>query len=105
RSNQLTGSGSFSSTRSDNPDLFGFSDAIRSSSTSIPLTWVHRFTSRISSNVRYQCSRTAIQTLPYFGNKIDVSGNAGITGNDRDQQNWGPPALSFAGGSAPLYTC
>jgi len=104
RSNQLTGSGSFSSTRSDSPNLFGFSDAIRSSSTSIALTWVHRFTRRISGNVRYQFARTAIQTLPYFGNKIDVSGNAGITGNDRDPQNWGPPALSFAGGIARLST-
>ncbi|MDP9170612.1 MAG: TonB-dependent receptor, partial [Acidobacteriota bacterium] len=32
----------------------------------------------------------------------NVSGNAGITGNDQEPNNWGPPALSFSSGIATL---
>jgi hypothetical protein len=35
---------------------------------------------------------------------VDVSGEAGITGGDRDPRNWGPPGLNFSGGVAPLST-
>ena len=40
---------------------------------------------------------------PEFENKQNISGEAGITGNDPDPANWGPPALSFSSGIAPLY--
>ena len=102
RANQLSGSGGFSTSRSDNPDLFGFSDAARSSSTTAGVNWIHRFTPRISANVRYQFTRAVTKTLPYFGNRQDISGDAGISGNDRDPRDWGPPGLSFAGGIARL---
>lgn len=102
RREQLSGSIAIQNTRSENPDLFGFTDASRSSSASASLTWIHRFTPRISGTLRYEFSRTASETVPYFANRHDVSGDAGITGNDRDPRNWGPPALSFASGIARL---
>ena len=35
---------------------------------------------------------------------MNVSGDAGINGNDQDPRNWGPPALSFASDLAGLST-
>ena len=32
---------------------------------------------------------------PNFENRVNISGNAGIGGNDQDAADWGPPALSF----------
>jgi hypothetical protein len=101
---QLSGNGGFQSTRSDNPDLFGFTDARRNVSAAGGLNWVHRFTPRISGTIRYTFSRGVSKALPYFGSRQDISGEAGISGNDRDPRNWGPPALIFAGGIARLST-
>jgi hypothetical protein len=104
RADQLSGSGGFSSSRSDDPDLFGFTDTRNSSGVNANVAWTHRFTPRISANIRYTFNRSVSTSLPYFGNTQDVSGVAGITGNDRDPRNWGPPGLSFAGGIARVST-
>jgi len=101
-SNRLTGNVSIQSTRSDSPDLFGFTDTGNTTGINGTVTWTHRFTQRVSATVRYAFNRTVTETLPYFGTRQDVSGNAGITGNDRDPRNWGPPALNFSGGIARL---
>jgi hypothetical protein len=98
----LSGGASFSSSRSDSPDLFGFTDAGDTGSTSANVFWKHRFTTRLSADIRYSFNRAVSQTLPYFGNRLDISGNAGIAGNDRDPRNWGPPGLSFSSGIARL---
>jgi len=99
-SNRLTGNVNIQSSRSDNPDLFGFTDTGNTSGVNGNVTWTHRFTQRVSATIRYAFSRTVTETLPYFGTRQDVSGNAGITGNDRDPRNWGPPSLNFSGGIA-----
>src|SRR5262249_2097317 len=39
---------------------------------------------------------------PHFANRVNVSGIAGITGNDQAAPYWGPPALNFSGGISPL---
>lgn len=91
-----------SSTRSDSPDLFGFTDTSRNKGINTSVTLNHRFTQRISGTVRYAFSRSVSEAMPYFGTRADVSGDAGITGNDRDSRNWGPPSLSFSGGIARL---
>jgi hypothetical protein len=39
---------------------------------------------------------------PEFENKTNISGEAGIEGNDQTPANWGPPALSFSSGIAAL---
>jgi hypothetical protein len=41
---------------------------------------------------------------PYFANRVNVSGDAGIVGNDQDPVNWGPPTLGFASGVEGLAT-
>jgi hypothetical protein len=50
-------------------------------------------------SLRYQYSRNSNESLPYFANRVNVSGDAGINGNDQDPRNWGPP------GSALPATC
>jgi hypothetical protein len=39
---------------------------------------------------------------PYFTNRSNVSGSAGVTGNLQDPTNWGPPDLSFSSGITTL---
>lgn len=102
RRDALSGSTSYQRSRSDRPDLFGFTDATSSSSTSASVQWVRRFTPRVSGTLRYEFNGTRAETIPHFANRLDVSGEAGITGNDRDPRNWGPPALNFASGIARL---
>jgi hypothetical protein len=102
RRDQVSGTAGFQTSRSDRPDLFGFTDSAKSSSTSASVNWIHRFTPRVTANIRYEFSRTTTHTIPHFANRQDISGEAGITGNDRDPRNWGPPALSFASGVARL---
>src|ERR1700685_1878504 len=46
--------------------------------------------------------RLRTESTPNFENRTNVSGLAGITGNDQDPDNWGPPALSFVSGFASL---
>src|SRR5207302_2004927 len=99
---RISGTVSFQSNRTDNPDLFGFTDTTNTGTSSANITWNHRFTQRIAGAIRYQFNRTTTRTAPYFGNRVDVSVNAGITGNDSDPRNWGPPTLVFAGGIAKL---
>ncbi len=36
--------------------------------------------------------------MPYFENRQNISGDAGISGNNQDPTNWGPPALTFTSG-------
>ena len=40
---------------------------------------------------RYEFINLATDVTPYFANLINVSGKAGITGNNQDPANWGPP--------------
>jgi hypothetical protein len=102
RADQLSGTGGYQTTHSDRPDLFGFTDASRSSTMSAAVLWIHRFTPRISGTLRYEFNRALTETVPHFANLQDISGEAGISGNDRDPRNWGPPALTFSGGLARL---
>ena len=39
---------------------------------------------------------------PEFENKQNIAGEAGISGNNQDPENWGPPALNFSSGIAAL---
>lgn len=102
--NRLSGSAGYQSTRSDDPDLFGFTDVARSATKNASITWNRRMTRTISAVIRYQFTQSSTKNLPYFANQIDVSGIAGISGNDRDPRNWGPPALNFSGGITRLST-
>src|SRR5262249_53204300 len=57
---------------------------------------------RLSLSLGYQFSRLSSTIAPYFANHRNVSGEAGITGNNQEAANWGPPNLNFSNGIASL---
>src|SRR5579872_536433 len=102
RSNQVYGGFNFQSTRSDNTNLFGFLDTTDIFGINANANWRHSFTPRLYLTLGYQYSRLATRTSPFFANRTNISGAAGITGNNQDAINWGPPALNFATGISQL---
>jgi trimeric autotransporter adhesin len=102
RNNQLSGSFAYQGTRSDNPNLFSFLDKTDTTGLNSSINWRHNFTPRLLLNLGYQYSRSAVQTHPYFENLRNVSGEAGISGNNQEPMNWGPPDLGFSGGITAL---
>jgi trimeric autotransporter adhesin len=100
--NQIAGNFAWQSGATTNPNLFDFIDATHTTGWNTGLLWSHHFTTRLISNLRYQFSRSATNAVPYFSNLTNVSGEAGIGGNDQSPQFWGPPTLSFSNGISSL---
>ena len=88
----------------DSTSLFGFEDSRASSGLTANGLLTLRPARNMTLRLRYQYSRTSSELVPYFANRVNVSGVAGINGNDQDPRNWGPPALSFASDVAGLST-
>jgi hypothetical protein len=99
---QIYGRFNFQSTRSDNPSLFDFLDTSDTLGINTGINWQHRFGHRISLTVGYEYSYFSTRTKPYFEDRENVSGLAGITGNNQQPANWGPPTLVFSSGIASL---
>ncbi len=100
--NQLSFLFALQSTRSDTPNLFEFLDTTQTLGINFNANWRHSFTPRLFSTFGYQFSRLATRITPYFENRENVSGNAGIHGNNQEPVNWGPPSLNFSGGTSGL---
>jgi hypothetical protein len=95
RQDSLFGGFGFQSTRTSTPNLFGFLDTIDSLGINTNVSWTHRFSPRLLQTIGYRYSRLATQIKPFWANRENISGNAGITGNNQDPMNWGPPGLTF----------
>ena len=52
--------------------------------------------------LRYQHTRLSTDATPFFAGRTNVSGDAGIGGNNQEPVNWGPPTLVFCSGLAGL---
>ena len=100
--NQFFGGFAFQDQRADNPNVFGFVDTTDTLGLIANGNWSHNFTRRLFMKTGYQFSRYSSTTRPFFANRENVSGNAGITGNNQEPANWGPPSLSFTSGIAGL---
>jgi len=100
--NQIAANIDIQSSRGDNVNLFNFLNTTRSRGINGSFQWTTRPTQRFSSTFRYQFGRQTNQVTLYFAGKFNVSGIAGITGNNQEEQNWGPPTLSFSGGTSSL---
>lgn len=100
--NQLSGTFAYQRTRTDTTGLFGFEDSNDVSGVDAAANWSHRFSQFLSLRLRYQFTRLTTEVTPYFSNRTNVSGEAGIAGNAQDPVNWGPPSLIFASGIAGL---
>jgi trimeric autotransporter adhesin len=94
--NQLIGLFAYQRNRTDQTTLFGFQDASSVSGVDTSLTWTHRINQFITMRPRGQYTELTNQTTPYFANRTNLSGLAGITGNNQDPANWGPPSLTFS---------
>jgi hypothetical protein len=98
----LNGNVAYQKTSTDSGNLFNFLNRNEASATDVSVAWSRRFSQFFSLRAGYQLTRQTNRLTPYFANRTNVSGNAGITGNDQDPANWGPPSLVFAGGMAGL---
>ena len=90
--NQLFGNLALQRTTTDPDNVFGFTDSSRvghrrDDQLVAPLSQFSSLGCAISSRGSRR-TRT-----PYFANRTNVSGDAGITGNNQDPMNWGPPRL------------
>jgi trimeric autotransporter adhesin len=99
---QLYGGFAFQSSRSNASSLFGFLDTTDVLGINTRANWSHRFNQRFLMNAGYQFSRLRTEIAPFFEDRSNVSGAAGIFGNDQDPTDWGPPGLTFSSGIAPL---
>ena len=100
--NQLFGSFAYQRTATTTPNVFAFRDATGISGFNASVNLFHRFSQRLFNTVKYDFSRLSTRVTPNFANRENVSGEAGISGNNQEPLNWGPPNLSFASGIAGL---
>jgi hypothetical protein len=94
--NQVAGNVDIQSSRSGSSNLFNFLDTTRTFGVNAAAQWTTRPTQRFNMTFRVQFNRQATRITPYFANKINVSGFAGVSGNNQDPTNWGSPALNFS---------
>jgi hypothetical protein len=82
-------------TRGDSNSQFNFLDLNRSFAINASAAYRRTFTSRFAGTLTYTFSRLSNQLHPFFAGRENISGAAGITGNNQDPLNWGPPSLQF----------
>lgn len=99
---QVYGGFALLSSRTATPNLFGFLDTTDMLGLNTNANWSHRLNPNVFLKLGYEYSRLATRVTPYFENRENVSGDAGITGNNQEPANWGPPSLTFASGIAGL---
>jgi hypothetical protein len=102
RKDTLWGGFNLRSTRAGNTNLFGFVDTTDTLGMNTNVNWYHHFNPHLTATVGYRFSRLRTLIVPQFENRQNVSGTAGIKGNDQDAADWGPPALYFSSGIAAL---
>ena len=102
RRDQLYGNFNLQSTRSGAVSLFNFVDTTDTLGMNTNINWAHRLNPRIFGYLTYRFSRQRTLVRPQFDGRENISGAAGIGGNDQDPAQWGPPALSFSRGIATL---
>jgi len=102
RKNMLNGGFNFQDTRSDTPNLFDLVDVTDTLGLNGNVNWRHFFSQRFTSSFGYSYSHYSSRVTPYFDNRINVSGDFGITGNDQSPVDWGPPNLQFTSGFSGL---
>lgn len=103
RKNSLQIPFALTSTRGSNPSVFGFLDNSSTLGMNFAPLWRHQWTPRMSSTFQFTYNRSATHAYSFWENRANISGMAGITGNNQQPVYWGPPALSFGGtGFQPL---
>ena len=78
-------------------NLFDFNDTSAQTSLLTNLNWSRQFSSRLVLRARYQFNYSSATVAPFFAGRTNVSGDAGIVGNDQEPASWGPPTIVFPG--------
>jgi hypothetical protein len=99
---QVYGGFAFRSMRSDSENLFHFVDVTNTLGIDSNIHWSHRFPHQLLVDTSYRFTRLRTQVRPFFANRENISGEAGITGNEQSPENWGAPNLSFSSGITAL---
>lgn len=99
---QMYGGFGFRSSRAGSSNLFDFLDGTNSLGIDANVNWSHRYRHQTFVLLGYHFTRLRTQVRPQFENRTNVSGAAGIGGNDQDPADWGPPGLVFSSGVTPL---
>ena len=102
RRDNISGNFAWQSNRTDNTNLFGFQDTGGITGWNEGVNWRHNLSPRLFFTLGFNFNRQSTHTTPYFANRANIAGLAGITGNNQDPANWGPPALNFTQGISPL---
>ena len=102
RRDQFYGSIAFQSVRSNNQNLFGFLDTTDTLGLNSNVHWSHLWRHQFYVDLGYEFSRQRTEVRPAFANRENISAAAGITGNDQNAPEWGPPTLAFSSGIASL---
>jgi len=100
--NFFSGGFAWQSIRTDTPDLFGFLDTGRVGGLNADVRYRRNLNPRAFVTAALTYSSLRSQVLPYFSQRQNISGEAGIMGNNQDAVNWGPPNLIFLSGMSPL---
>jgi hypothetical protein len=100
RRDQVYGDFAFQNSRTDTPNVFDFLDTTDTLGLNTGVNWSHRYGQRLFVNLGFRFNRFSTRVTPFFANRENVSGAAGIAGNDQTPVNWGPPALTFSSGIA-----
>jgi hypothetical protein len=80
----------------DSNNLLGFQNHNRSTGLDTMINIQRRIGQLFTLRTRYQFIWQKARMTPFFANRTNVSGDAGITGNNQDPINWGPPNLAFS---------
>jgi hypothetical protein len=99
---QLNGNVNYQRGTIDSTNIFGFPNSRENSGIDMQANWSYRLSQFMTLRGRYQFTRQTLTTLPYFSNLTNVSGEAGILGNNQQPINWGPPSLVFSSDLAGL---
>jgi hypothetical protein len=92
----------FRSVRAGSVNLFDFLDTTNTLGIDTNVNWSHRYRRQAFVVLGYHFTRLRTDVRPEFERRTDISGEAGIAGNDPDPADWGPPSLTFASGIAGL---
>jgi hypothetical protein len=96
--NQLSGTVAYQRTTTDTSSLFDFTDAARVGKLDVTAIWTRQIRRDLALKTRVEVTRTTSSVSPFFAGRENVSGAAGIVGNDQTTENWGPPSLAFSSG-------
>ncbi len=100
--NSVNGTFGYQRTGAESPNLFQFVDGSHTLGMNLNVSWRHTFNKALYGTLGAQYSRYSARNTPYWANRRNVSGEAGIGGNNQEPVNWGPPSLTFNSGYAAL---